>query len=139
MSFSVGLPVTAEAIYRQQKLPRSSVKARRLGSILYAFCAAYIFSLALRVIACPVADMSFPAPDVVLQALSREAAPASSRRLTSVIARFLRIGDSFDIRRVVEADELQHCRNIGQCLYNMDNDVCFTTISHYLIYVIYGK
>ncbi len=54
----------------------------------------YIFSSALFVIACPVADMSFPAPDVVLQALSREAAPASTKRLIKIVARFLRIGAS---------------------------------------------
>jgi hypothetical protein len=68
----------------------------------------YMFSLALRVIACPVADISFPAPEVVLHALSRVAAPESRRRVTRVIARFLRIGDSFDIRRSVEADEIKH-------------------------------
>ena len=102
--------MTAGRSSGQQKVP-PSVKVRRLGSIVYAFSAAYIFSLALRVIACPVADMSLPAPDVVLQALSREAAPASSKRLTRAIARFLRIGDSFDIRRFVEANEMKRCLN----------------------------
>jgi len=71
----------------------------------------YIFSSALLVIACPVADMSFPAPDVVLQALSRGAAPESRRRLTRTIARFLRIGDSFDIRRSMGANEMKYCLN----------------------------
>jgi hypothetical protein len=55
----------------------------------------YLASSALLVIARPVADMSFPAPDVVLQALSREAAPESTRRLIKIVARFLRIGASF--------------------------------------------
>jgi hypothetical protein len=66
--------------------------------------------LALLVIARPVAEMSFPAPDVVLQALSRGAAAASMKRLTKAIARFLRIGDSFDIRRI-EANEIKRCQN----------------------------
>jgi hypothetical protein len=63
-----------------------------------------MFSLALLVIACPVADMSFPAPDVVLQALREKAAPESRRRLTRAIAKFLRMGDSFDIRRFVRSE-----------------------------------
>ena len=74
-----------------------------------------MFSLALRVIACPVADMSFPAPEVVLHALSRVAAPESRRRLTRIVARFLRIGDSFDIRRFVEANEKNTAKTKYSC------------------------
>ena len=65
------------------------------GAVPSLSARSYIFSLALLVIACPVADMSFPAPDVVLQALSREAVPASTKRLIKTVARFLRIGASF--------------------------------------------
>jgi hypothetical protein len=67
----------------------------------------YIFSSALLVIAFPVADMSFPAPDVVLQALSREAAPASTKRLIKIVARFLRIGASLWLL-VVRGSRFRH-------------------------------
>ena len=72
--------------------------------------------------------MSFPAPDVVLQALSRGAVPASMKRLTRAIARFLRIGDSFDIRQFVEADEIKHCLSKVFVLFHMGILFGFTMI-----------
>ena len=52
------------------------------------------------VIAFPVAEMSWPMPAVVLQALDRAVAPDSRRRPRTKIARLLRIGNFLRLRLV---------------------------------------
>src|SRR3990172_1773305 len=65
----------------------------------------YLASSAVFVIARPVEEMSFPTPDVVLQALSRIVPAESTSTLIKIVAKFLRIGGSFGF----QCSQEQYC------------------------------